>query len=443
MKRRDFLRRAGLSAGAASAMPGVAIVGAPGAPGAPARPSPASRRFDPGDWSSVRDQFALTRSKIHMSMFLPASHPKPVAEAIARHRQAFDENPADYWHEHFRTVDAVQRAAAAEYMGCDPNHVALTDSTTMGLGLLYNTIDVRDGQEILTTTHDHYSTHMALQHRAERTGAKVRYAPLYDDPRTVSVDEVTTRLRDAIADNTRVLAVTWVHSSTGVKLPLREMAEIVRDANRNRDAADRVLFCVDGVHGFGIDDVTMADLGVDAFVAGAHKWIFGPRGTGVMWAKPEVWSVAHPVIPSFGPNYGAWLGLITPDQVPVGDLMTPGGFHSFEHRWALDKAFRFQLDIGKDRVQERIHRLNAMLKQALADMPHVDLLTPMSPELSAGINCFIVDGLSEDETVARLAERNIIASTSPYRVSYARLCPSLVNDEREIERTAAAVRDLA
>lgn len=438
MNRRHFFQRGGLALGT---LPFVGSLPAASALAAPAEAL--SRPFDPTDWDAVRDQFPLTRSRIHMATFLLASHPRPVAEAIERHRRAFDEDPVHYWEEHFMTADAEQRAAAADYLQTDPDLIALTDSTTMGLGLVYGTLRLGAGDEILTTPHDHYSTIYALRHRAERTGATVRRVSLYDDPAETSVDEVVSRLLGAVTDRTRAVAVTWVHSSTGVKLPIAALGAALRDVNAGRDEADRVLLCVDGVHGFGIEDVTMEGLGADFFMAGTHKWMFGPRGTGVIWGRPEAWARAAPVIPSFGPDVGVWLGLVPPEAVPLADTFTPGGFHSFEHRWALGEAFRFHLDVGKARIQERIHGLNTVAKDALAAMPHVHLHTPRSPDLSAGIVCFDVAGLGPDEVVARLGAEGITASSSPYPVSYARIAPSALNSEAEVERTVEAIAALA
>lgn len=440
MERRRFLKQGSLALGAVPVLGGLAPAAA--SPTAtPLRP----RAYDPTDWADVRDQFALSRERIHMASFLLASHPRPVADAIERHRRAFDEDPVHYWEEHFVTAEPEQRAAAAEYLGADPGHIALTDSTTMGLGLIYGALRLAPGQEVLTTPHDHYATEAALRHRAERTGATVRQVALYDDAAETSVDEVVGRMRRAVTDRTRVLAVTWTHSSTGVKLPITAMAAALRDVNASRDEPDRVLLCVDGVHALGIEDVTVDELGCDFLIAGTHKWMFGPRGTGIVWGRPEAWAAVEPVIPSFGAPIAVWLGLIPPDSeyLTPGDTMTPGGFHSFEHRWALGEAFRFHLAIGKARVAERIHSLNTMAKEALTAMPHVRLHTPMSAALSAGIISFEVDGHTPDEVVAHLGERGIIASTSPYRVSYARLAPSLMNDEAEVERSVAAVAALA
>lgn len=407
MKRKDFIKQTGLLLGALPAAGTISL--------AASLHKDSATTFDPMNWTSIRGQFPLTRSYIHMATFLIASHPRPVAEAIERHRNAFDENPAFYFGEHFMTAEAEQREAAAEYLGANPDHIALTDSTTMGLGLIYGTLKLQPGQEIVTTTHDHYSTEMSIRHRAGRTGALVRQISLYDNPANASIDQILTRIRDAITPQTRALAVTWVHSNTGVKLPIARMAKVLQEINASRETEERVLFCVDGVHGLGIENVTVDELGCDFLIAGTHKWLFGPRGTGIIWGRPEAWDAVAPVVPSFGPDYGVWLGFLTPEEVPVGEHFTPGGFHSFEHRWALGKAFRFHSTIGKARVQERIHALNTLTKEALAELPYVRLHTPISPDLSAGMVCFGVEGYSPDQVVDKLLEKGVIASTTPYR----------------------------
>ena len=434
MKRRDFITSTGLVLGSLpvfGALQGNIQTGQFSVP------------MDAEDWASVRKQFPLTPSRIHLATFFFASHPKPVSEAIERHRKAFDEDPVHYWHQHFMTAEPAQRAAAAEYLGTDPDQIALTDSTTMGLGLIYGGLELAPEAEILTTTHDHYATEMSLQHRADRTGAVVKRISLYDAPAEATSEEIVSRMLKAFNANTRVLAVTWVHSSTGVKLPISEMARALEEVNSSRDPEDRILFCVDGVHGLGIEDVSIGELGCDFFIAGTHKWIFGPRGTGIIWGRPEAWKRVSPVIPGFGMSYGAWLGELSWEAVAFGEHMSPGGFHSFEHRWALEEAFKFHQAIGKSRIQERIHSLNSLTKEALAEMPHVKLHTPLSPSRSAGMVCFDVEGHSADQVVHQLQEQGIVASSTPYRVTHARLAPSIINNEEEIQRTLEAIKALA
>ncbi len=385
---------------------------------------------DVENWETVREQFTLTRDVIHMSSFYLASHPQSVRDAIEAHRRGLDENPIGYHVANNSRCERAVREAAAAYLGVHADEIALTDSTTMGLGLLYAGLKLRHDQEMLTTVHDHYATSASLHLRAEKTGTALRSIPLYRNLATVSKEEIVETLVKEIRPQTRVVAITWVHSSTGLKLPIREIAEALAQINADRGPAERALLCVDGVHGLGVEDIHLAELGCDFFVAGCHKWLFGPRGTGLVWGRPEGWSEVSATIPSFSGN------------APFGPAMTPGGFHSFEHRWALNAAFHFHLAIGKSRVAERIHALNRQLKEGLVKLPHVNLHTPVADDLSAGIVCFEVDGLSPNDVVERLRERKIIASVTPYATQYVRLAPSLLTMPEDVEQTLSEVAKL-
>ncbi|MDH5740593.1 MAG: aminotransferase class V-fold PLP-dependent enzyme [Nitrospira sp.] len=394
-------------------------------------------------WEDLRARFLLSPRFIHLAAFFLASHPTPVREAIERHRAGLDADPIGYWFEHEEKQEAQVLRAAADYLGAHPTDIALTDSTTMGLGLLYGGLQLRTGQEILTTTHDHYSTETALRLRAERTGTTVHQISLYRSLKTVSRDEIVDSLQKGITPATRIVAVTWVHSSTGLKLPIHEMALAIQAINRSRDERDRIIFCVDGLHGLGVEDFNVTALGCDFLVAGTHKWMFGPRGTGLVWGHPKAWPITQATIPTFsGQAYELWMENKSQKDLPPSVHMTPGGFHSFEHRWALDEAFLFHQAIGKSRVTQRIYELNQQLKQGLAAMQHVTLHTPMSQDLSAGIICFEVAGMEPRVVVERLRQRNIVGSVTPYATKYVRLAPSLINSPREIGTTLEEIRNL-
>lgn len=393
-------------------------------------------------WAQIRGEFNLAPGVTQLTAFLLASHPRPVRAAIDRHRRGLDANPHGYLEKQPLFEDQVLRAAAS-YLRTDPQLIALTDSTTMGLGLLYRGLRLRAGDELLTSTHDFYSTHESLRLRAEATGATLRKVPLYRDPARASVDEIVSSLAGAVKPATRVIALTWVHSSTGVKLPLKEIATLVRGINAKRGESERALLCVDGVHGFGVEATPVSQLGCDFFASGTHKWLFGPRGTGVLWGTASAWARMSPIIPSFDrSSIGAWLFNQTPSG-PVAPRMTPGGFHSFEHRWALADAFAFRSTIGAQRVERRTHQLATRLKAGLKTIPQVTLKTPVAEQLSAGLVCFTIDGVDPNDAVRRLASKRIVASATPYATQYVRLGPTIVNTEADIDRALAAVRSLA
>jgi len=338
----------------------------------------------------------------------------------------------------------VQRAAAA-YIGGKPEEVALTDSTTQGLALIYQGLKLKPGDEILCTTHDHYVHHEAIRLAAEKSGASWRREVLYADSAKASVDEVVGNLKRAIGPKTRVVGITWVHSSSGVKLPVRALTQVVADANAGRGDKDRILVVLDAVHGFGNQDAQLSQLGVDFAAAGTHKWIFAPRGTGILYVPEKNWGLLSPTIPTFYDiePFAAWEDQRPPKAPTSISWLSPGGFKAYEHQWAMAEAFEFHQRIGRKRIADRIAALNTQCKEGLAKIPKVKVLTPMDPALSAGLIAFEVEGQSAEDTAHKLYAHKVVASTSPYKISKARLAPSLVNDEREVEAALRAVREIA
>ena len=445
LNRRDFFASVGWSFLASTA-----------ARAAESKPAAPAIARDYSDWPAVRAEFDLSPEWLHFSQFYIVSHPRPVRAAIERYRRILDANP-------FTTVEhgmgfeaflggaqeetrpeRVQRAAA-DYIGGRPEEVALTDSTTQGLALIYNGLTLKTDEEILTTTHDHYVHHEAMRLAAERSGASIRRVALYDAAAAASADEMVERLQRAIGPRTRIVGLTWVHSCSGVRLPMRRLTQVVADANRNRDEHARILVVLDAVHGFGNQEETLAQLGCDFAAAGTHKWIFAPRGTGIIWAPAKNWGLLRPTIPTFySPEpFSAWEEQQPPKPPTQAAWVSPGGFKAYEHQWAMAEAFEFHRAIGRTRIAARIAALNSQCKEGLAGIPKVQVLTPRDPVLSAGIICFQVEGQTTGETVHRLLGRKVIASSSPYKVSYPRLAPSLVNDEHQVDEALRAMRAIA
>jgi isopenicillin-N epimerase len=435
--RRDFLVRTGLVLGAAG-LGGIAA-------GCDVGGDSDKQSFQPtvavGSWAGVRAQFVLDPKLRHFSAFYLASHPRPVREAIDRHRTGLDADPAGYLHANQIGLEGKVVQAAASYLGARADDFALTDSTTMGLGLLYGGLMIGAGQEILTTEHDFYSTHESLRLRAERDGAKVRRVRLYDEPAQASEDEIVSRLVAGVRPLTRVVAVTWVHSGTGVKLPVAAIASAL--AERRRGAVDeRLLLCVDAVHALGAEEMSFDALGADFVVAGCHKWLFGPRGTGIVWGADDAWAACAATIPSFTDNEElfAWIESRAPRKPTTALTMTPGGFHSFEHRWALAEAFDFQRTIGMETVARRTRELAGKLKEGLEAISGVTLHTPKDEIVSAGLVTFEVEGQRPDQVVDALRKKGIVATVTPYAAEYVRLGTTVLVSEDDVD---VAVREVA
>ncbi|UVM29337.1 aminotransferase class V-fold PLP-dependent enzyme [Pseudomonas sp. B21-021] len=420
--RRDFLKQAGILAAAlplGASLPNIASASTAAAP------------LPRNKWAQLQQLFDQDPAWLHFSNFLITTHPRPVREAIEMHRAALDKNPGlamDWDHGVTEKREEAVRVLAGQYVQADARQIALTGSTTEGLAMIYGGVQVRADQEILTTAHEHYATHTILELRTQRDGTKVRKIRLFKDPYRISKDEILTSIDRAIRPETRVLGMCWVHSGSGVKLPLAEIGALVDKHNRGRSEADRIIYVVDGVHGFGVEDLSFPAMNCDFFIAGTHKWMFGPRGTGIVVSRtPEVKYVT-PIIPTFS------------EAEHFSTTMTPGGYHAFEHRWALTEAFKLHLQLGKADVQARIHELNSYLKKRLLQRPQIELVTPLSPEFSAGFTFFRVTGKNSDKIAAHLMANKVVADAVERDVGpVIRTAPGLLNDEAQIDRLLAVL----
>jgi len=402
------------------------------------------------DWSAVRNLFPLAKDWMHFASFLLVSHPKPVAEAIEHFRQKIDNDPlwidaAAFSDSEGRPFAAVKRALA-EYVGGLAEEICLTSNTTTALAMAYHGLRIRTDQEILTTEHDHYSHHESIRFAAARSGCGVRYVRLYEESATANASQMVDRIAKAITPKTRAVGVTWVHSSTGVKIPVTAIADAVKQANRARASSDRCLLIVDGVHGFANQDVDIAKLGCDFFTSGAHKWLFAPRGTGFLWGAKEVWPELRPTIPTFDPEapqtWMAWMDR-TPLPPTQASFVSPGGFLAFEYLLAIPAAVDLHKRIGRSHIAARIRELNAAFRESARTIPGLTLHTPLDPELSGGISCFEVKGITPDEIDQKLAAKKIRTNASPYKASYARVAAGIMNSPEEVDAVLKEIRALA
>jgi selenocysteine lyase/cysteine desulfurase len=226
-------------------------------------------------------------------------------------------------------------------------------------------------------------------------------------------------------------------------LPLDKISDIVVEENRKRDFSNRLIWTIDACHGLGNQDINLSKIACDFFVSGTHKWLFGPRGTGILFGRKSAWNQIVPTVPSFSKEcYRTWRGQDMSSEITFAHALSPGGFHSYELWWSLPEAFEFMESIGKLNIQKRTEELNTMLKLGISDISDVKLITPIDTSLSAGINCIEIGNLTSDELVEKLLQKNIVSSSGPYRKSYARLTPCILNTEDEVISTLDALKEI-
>lgn len=162
---------------------------------------------------------------MHFASFYLASHPAPVRDAVDAWRRAIDRNPYHTVEQNAYTEDEAKwvpgqiMRAAATYLGGKSTDIALTHNTTESLALVYHGLPLKPGDEVLATTHDHYSHLTSIRYAAERAGATLRQVTLYDDAATASVDSVVERLLHGRCASTRRGPATCRPASSPSKWP--------------------------------------------------------------------------------------------------------------------------------------------------------------------------------------------------------------------------------
>lgn len=382
------------------------------------------------NWDEVLDEFSLRGKVRHLSTMVMASHRRGLDDKIRDLRDGFNRDPVTFLHKVVVTEMNRFVDAAGAYFGVPPTETAQCGSTSQGLGYIYSGIKLLPGERVLTTRHEFAASTVPLLAREDRQDTK--FVDVLPQLFTTTPDPVdmVKRLRDAIQPKTRLLALTWVYSSTGVKSPIKDITAMVREVNATRAPENRLLVCVDGVHGFGIENVNFSDLGCDFFVSGTHKWIYGPRGTGVMYGTKEAWALVKPIVWTSKPH-------------------TPNGVHAYEHDFAVADAFAWLMGIGKAEIEARVHALATRLKDGLSLITGVQLITPRDRALSSGIVCFDVTGMKSEDVVRKLSEDfDIIATQSATDPmigggKHVRLSPGVINDYDDIDAVLTAVGRLA
>jgi selenocysteine lyase/cysteine desulfurase len=121
-------------------------------------------------------------------------------------------------------------------------------------------------------------------------------------------------------------------------------------------------------------------------------------------------------------------------------FVTPGGFVAYENLLAMEDAVALHDSIGRAAIAARIAELAGQMRRELARMRGVSLVTPLDPDLAAGIICFEVGGKKPEEVALRLRQRGVVATASPYAVSYARIAAGIMVQPADIERTLREIQ---
>ncbi len=353
--------------------------------------------------------------------------PRPVIDAVSTamleherisetHRQAFD----------------AVRARACRFLGCDDDELAITRSATEGMNLIARGMSLQPGDEIILTTHEHPGGAMPWVALAKQHGLTIRlFEP---DP---DIDRVIGRLEALLTPRTRVLAVSHITCTTGCILPLNQLSTFCR--------ARGIILVVDGAQAVGMIPVDMHELGCDFYTASGHKWLLGPKGTGLLYIRSEMLDVWSNPVAGAHSDDGFDLDTLTYKPLRAARAVEYGT-RSAPIVIGLGAAIDFAFAIGPERIAAHNRELADRFRDRLAELPGVECLTPQGAGSSAAVVTFrVINGDLDPWQICnslKQQQRIRVRPVGEHGLNGVRASYHIFNTIDEADRLAAALRDL-
>jgi isopenicillin-N epimerase len=372
-------------------------------------------------WRTVRGEFLIGPGLAFMNNGTLGPTPKPVFYTLvdAYYRLACDPSASEH---HAARADEI-RAKAAAFVGADPDEIALTRNTTEGMSFVANGLDLKAGDEVLLTFHEHPGGLQPWRLKAKRVGIEVKQLP-FPIPLARAADVLNT-FADAITPRTRVISVSHATYPTGTFMPVKALCELAH--------ARGILVVVDGAHPLGMMRLDLHDLGCDVYATSPHKWLDAPDGTGLLYVRREVQERLWPTVATTG-----W------DDEKSGarrfDRLSQRGWPQV---LAVGAAMDFQNAIGRDRIEARVRALAARLRAGLEPLPGVRIHTSAVPELCCGLTGFAFGTYKNKDVVATLRQRhNIVVRSTEFDLNTVRVSTHHYTLEEEVDRLIEGLEDI-
>jgi len=382
----------------------------------------------PGDesyWRMVQRQFPLEEKLIYLNAANVCPASRPVMDRHIEYLRDFHANPSFQNRDKYVEMRESLRTKAAEMLRVRANEIAITRNTSEGSNIVVKGIDLKAGDEVIITDHNHPSNNDSWKVRAKRDGFVVKSVPTPVPAR--SADELIEGIVKAITPRTKVIAITHLTSTTGVLYPAKQIA----DAARRRG----IWMHLDGAQTFGALEVNLAAIGCDSYATSAHKWLMGPLEAGLLYVRegriPELW----PSIVTAG-----WT-----DHLQGARKLEVLGQRDDPRVVALEASLDFVNLIGMANVEARMRALATRAKGALAAVPNVVVKTNREAELSGGVVKFRLTNMPTAKVYAELWNRHRLATSStPSGDSEGiRFSPHIYNTMAQIDQAVGAVKELA
>ncbi|WP_185154037.1 aminotransferase class V-fold PLP-dependent enzyme [Fulvivirga sp. M361] len=376
-------------------------------------------------WALVKNQYQIKPGLIMMNAANFCPSPYPVSHAMADHLDSLNSNASSQDRKKYHAIYDETVNLLADYLGAQPEEIAITRNTSESNNMINNGLDLKPADEVIYWEQNHQTLNIAWEVRAKRAGFKIIKV---STPRSPENEEDLIRpFTDVMTKKTRLICFSHISNISGTLLPVQRLCAIARDKG--------ILSLVDGAQTFGFMNVDLEELGCDFYTGSAHKWLTGPKESGVLYVKKNQLNKVWPLVISKDWTWG--------NEWKIENLVRYGQRNDATIA-AFGKAVEFHNMIGKDKVEARVRELATSLKDKLSmTLREIEFVTPENAKMNACILVFNLPGIDSDTAVARLySDYKIAAAGTHDGFNGIRLSPNIYNTKEELDQVVKALREL-
>jgi selenocysteine lyase/cysteine desulfurase len=315
------------------------------------------------------------------------------------------------------------RTGLAELFGCDREEIAITRNASESLETLLLGMDLKSGDEVLTTTQDYGRMLTTIRQREQREGIKLNLIKIPIPPK--NIEEITSAFERAITPRTRLIQIAHQINITGQITPVKAVSQMARRHG--------VEVIVDGAHSFAQFDFKQKDLDCDYFGTSLHKWLYSPKGTGLLYVKREKIAKIWP--------------LFAAEDKQKSDIrkFEEIGTHSAAPKLAIGESILFHNGIGGKRKEARLRYLSRYWMDKLKDVPKIRFNTSFDPNQMCAIANVQVEGMDQGKIGSYLFSKHHIFTTPITHEEFVgiRITPNLYTTLWELDRFCEVLADVA
>jgi selenocysteine lyase/cysteine desulfurase len=372
-------------------------------------------------WREVQQAFTLDRTIINLNNGGCCPSPRVVHEAFKRYLDISNQAPVYHmWQVLEPNLEGVRRALAAD-AGTSPETLAITRNASEALQIAQLGIDLKPGDEILTTNQDYGRMLQTWEQRVLRDGVRLTRIAFPVPPQSA---DLVRRFEQAITPATRVIHFCHITNLTGHIFPVKEICALAR--------ARGIITIVDGAHAYAQFPFALRDFDCDYYGTSLHKWLLAPIGTGFLYVRPDRIGRTWALQPAAASQAGSIRKF---EEV---------GTHPAANHNAIAEALVFHQGIGVERKAARLRYLKDRWATRLKTQPKIQLHTSLDPALSCAIGTVGIDGVAPATITARLWEKWRIIATPITHAEYAgiRVTPNVYTTLEEIDVFADAMDEI-